>query len=286
MPKPAQSLFLFTSKKKLPFPFIQGLPFIALSFLLLTGCSHSAAHKDNRTFQTSEVASNPDPLEALNRSVWSFNMAADKVLVSEWLEGTPLSKIIADGTQAERNNAGMRLARFHFTCPERAGLLHADPHPGNFRLLADGRIGVLDFGACNRLPNGFPEPFKNLLKNALDDDAQKLYEGFKKDGFILPEVNVDPNLVLEFLVPLVEPLRTETFKYSREWLRDQSARVGDPRNPTAKIGFQLNLPAEYVLIHRVTMGTTGIFCQLEAEGRWLDEAIIWLPEITPASLTR
>jgi hypothetical protein len=97
---------------------------------------------------------------------------------------------------------------------------------------------------------------------------------------------VDPDLVLEFLVPLVEPLRTETFKYSREWLRDQSARVGDPRNPTAKIGFQLNLPAEYVLIHRVTMGTTGIFCQLEAEGRWLDEAIIWLPEITPASLTR
>jgi GMP synthase (glutamine-hydrolysing) len=85
---------------------------------------------------------------------------------------------------------------------------------------------------------------------------------------------------------LVEPLRTPTFKYSREWLRDQSARVGDPRNPTAKIGFQLNLPAEYVLIHRVTMGTTGIFCQLEAEGRWLDEAIIWLPEITPASLTR
>ena len=83
-----------------------------------------------------------------------------------------------------------------------------------------------------------------MLKHALDDDAQALYDGFKKDGFILAEVDVDPALVLDFLVPLVEPLRTETFKYSREWLRDQSARVGDPRNPTAKIGFQLNLPAE------------------------------------------
>ena len=181
-------------------------------------------------------------------------MSSDKVLVSEWLEGTPLSKIIAEGTQEQRNNAGMRLARFHFTCPERAGLLHADPHPGNFRLLADGRIGVLDFGACNRLPNGFPEPFKNLLKHALDDDAQALYDGFKKDGFILAEVDVD-----------------------------QSARVGDPRNPTAKIGFQLNLPAEYVLIHRVTLGTTGIFCQLEAEGKFRDEALSWFPEIAPAN---
>jgi len=211
-------------------------------------------------------------------------MASDRVLVSEWLEGTPLSQIIANGTQEQRNNAGMKLARFHFTSPDRAGLLHADPHPGNFRLLADGRLGVLDFGACNRLPNGFPDPMKRLLKHALDDDSAALYEGFKMDGFILADVDVDPELVLDFLVPLVEPLRTQTFKYSREWLRDQSARVGDPRNPTAKIGFQLNLPAEYVLIHRVTLGTTGIFCQLEAEGNFRDEALSWFPEIAPAFL--
>ena len=211
-------------------------------------------------------------------------MASDRVLVSEWLEGTPLSQIIANGTQEQRNNAGMKLARFHFTSPDRAGLLHADPHPGNFRLLADGRLGVLDFGACNRLPNGFPEPMKRLLKHALDDDSAALYEGFKNDGFILADVDVDPELVLDFLVPLVEPLRTQTFKYSREWLRDQSARVGDPRNPTAKIGFQLNLPAEYVLIHRVPLGTTGIFCQLEAEGNFRDEALSWFPEIAPAFL--
>ena len=206
-------------------------------------------------------------------------MASDKVIVSEWMSGTPLSKIIAKGTRAQRNNAGMKLARFHFTSPDRAGLLHADPHPGNFRLLDDGRLGVLDFGAVNRLPNGFPEPMKTLLKNALEGNATALYDGFKADGFILPEVDVDPQLVLDYLVPLVEPLRTETFRYSRQWLRDQSSRVGDPRNPTAKIGFQLNLPPEYVLIHRVTLGTTGIFCQLEAEGRFRDEARSWFPTL-------
>ena len=211
-------------------------------------------------------------------------MVSDRVLVSEWLDGTPLAHIIASGTTEQRNNAGMKLARFHFTSPDRAGLLHADPHPGNFRLLDDGRLGVLDFGACNRLPGGFPEPMKNLLKHALDDDALALYEGFKADGFIVGDVNVDPALVLEYLVPLVEPLRTEKFKYSREWLRDQSARVGDPRNPTAKIGFQLNLPAEYVLIHRVTLGTTGIFFQLEAEGNFRDEALSWFPEIAPSHI--
>ena len=213
-------------------------------------------------------------------------MATDRVLVSQWLEGTPLSKVIADGTQDERNNAGIRLARFHFTAPMRAGLLHADPHPGNFRVLKDGRLGVLDFGACNRLPNGFPEPFKRLLRNALEGDAIALYNGFKEDGFILSDVEVSPELVLDYLLPLVEPLRTDYFAYSRDWLRTQSVRVGDPRNPTAKIGFQLNLPPEYVLIHRVTLGTTGIFCQLRAEGNFRDEALSWFPEITPSHLQR
>ena len=213
-------------------------------------------------------------------------MATDRVLVSQWLEGTPLSKVIADGTQEERNNAGIRLARFHFTAPIRAGLLHADPHPGNFRVLKDGRLGVLDFGACNRLPNGFPEPFKRLLRNALEGDAIALYNGFKEDGFILSDVEVSPELVLDYLLPLVEPLRTDYFAYSRDWLRTQSVRVGDPRNPTAKIGFQLNLPPEYVLIHRVTLGTTGIFCQLRAEGNFRDEALSWFPEITPSHLQK
>lgn len=213
-------------------------------------------------------------------------MATDRVLISQWLEGTPLSKVITDGTQDERNNAGIRLARFHFTAPMRAGLLHADPHPGNFRVLKDGRLGVLDFGACNRLPNGFPEPFKRLLRNALEGDAIALYNGFKEDGFILADVEVSPELVLDYLLPLVEPLRTDYFAYSRDWLRTQSVRVGDPRNPTAKIGFQLNLPPEYVLIHRVTLGTTGIFCQLRAEGNFRDEALSWFPEITPTHLQK
>ena len=57
----------------------------------------------------------------------------------------------------------MLLVRFLFSGPARAGLLHADPHPGNFRLLADGRLGVLDFGAVDRLPDGLPPIFGRLL---------------------------------------------------------------------------------------------------------------------------
>src|SRR6185295_18992302 len=74
-----------------------------------------------------------------------------QVLVSEWMDGTPLSRIIAEGSKEQRDRAGILLVRFLFSGPSRAGLLHADPHPGNFRLLDDGRLGVLDFcGSCTR----------------------------------------------------------------------------------------------------------------------------------------
>src|ERR1035438_8064318 len=70
--------------------------------------------------------------------------ATDHVLVSEWMDGTPLSKVIAEGSQEQRNRAGILIVRFLFSGPARVGLLHADPHPGNFRMLArseERRVG-------------------------------------------------------------------------------------------------------------------------------------------------
>ena len=81
---------------------------------------------------------------------------SERVLVTEWMEGTPLSAVIKDGTPEQRDRSALLLARFLFSGPVLAGLLHADPHPGNFRLLPDGRLGVIDFGAVNRLPDGSP----------------------------------------------------------------------------------------------------------------------------------
>jgi predicted unusual protein kinase regulating ubiquinone biosynthesis (AarF/ABC1/UbiB family) len=72
----------------------------------------------------------------------------DRVLVTRWLEGVPLSRVIAQGSAQDRDRCGLLLLlRLLLSSPARAGRLHGDPHPGNFRLLADGRLGVLDFGS-------------------------------------------------------------------------------------------------------------------------------------------
>jgi predicted unusual protein kinase regulating ubiquinone biosynthesis (AarF/ABC1/UbiB family) len=200
-----------------------------------------------------------------------------EVLVSEWVEGIPLATIIASGPAPQRDLAGLRLASLHFSAPTRAGLLHADPHPGNFRLLDDGRLGVLDFGAVARMPGGHPEPIGRVARLAIEGRAQAVLDGLHAEGFVRDTEVVDAQGVLDFLQPMVEPLRVEEFQFTRAWLRAQAARLADPRSPAHQLGRQLNLPPQYMMIHRVTLGSIGVLCQLEARAPYRSVVERWLP---------
>ncbi|MFB9463758.1 ABC1 kinase family protein [Streptomyces cinereospinus] len=208
----------------------------------------------------------------------------DQVLITEWIEGIPLSEIIADGTEEQRDRAGQLLARFLFSGPARTGLLHADPHPGNFRLLPGGpageddwRLGVLDFGTVDRLPGGLPAPIGDSLRMTLDGEAQAVYDLLCAEGFVKESIELDPDAVLDYLLPIIEPALVEEFTFTRGWIRSQAARVADIRSPAYQLGKQLNLPPAYLLIHRVTLSTIGVLCQLNATVRLRDELEEWLP---------
>ncbi|MGH6657747.1 MAG: ABC1 kinase family protein [Actinocrinis sp.] len=218
---------------------------------------------------------------------------AGTVLITDWLSGIPLATIIASGTQAQRDRAGTLLVRFLYSGPARVGLLHADPHPGNFRLIPAGpgenpdeadpddpaqwRFGVLDFGAVNRLPDGMPAAIGAALRGALDGDADEVAATLRAEGFVRPGTELDPQAVLDYLAPLIEPLREARFSFDREWLRRQAGHLANGRNPAASLGRRLNLPPGYLLIHRVTMGGLGILCQLGATVPVRGELSDWLP---------
>lgn len=199
------------------------------------------------------------------------------VIITEWMEGTPLSRIIADGGPIERSVAASRYLEFLVSGPERARLLHADPHPGNFRLLPDGRLGVLDFGAVAPLPQGLPPAIGRLVSHALREEAEPLLAGLRDEGFVLASMDLDSWRVLDLLSPFLQPLRVPTFTFRRAWLRELTTRLQDPRGEQWRTGIKMNLPPHYLMIHRVWAGGIGVLCQLEGEvpaGAILDE---WLP---------
>ncbi|MFJ4830137.1 ABC1 kinase family protein [Streptomyces sp. NPDC088747] len=209
----------------------------------------------------------------------------EQVLVTEWIDGIPMSEVIADGTEEQRDRAGQLLARFLFSGPARTGLLHADPHPGNFRLLPDEkggwRLGVLDFGTVDRLPGGLPPTIGASLRMTLDGEAEAVYAMLCEEGFVKESIELEPDAVLDYLLPIIEPAQADEFTFSRGWMRSQAARVGDPRSPAYQLGKQLNLPPAYLLIHRVTLSTIGVLCQLGATVRLRDELEEWLPGFLP-----
>ncbi|WP_405562877.1 ABC1 kinase family protein [Streptomyces sp. NBC_01180] len=259
---------------------------------------------------------------------------SDQVLVTEWIDGIPLAEVISDGTDEQRDRAGQLLARFLFSGPARTGLLHADPHPGNFRLLpaeeygtaedgppgggtaedgtaegasaedavpedgdgiaedeeaaegapAQWRLGVLDFGTVDRLPGGLPATIGHALRMTIEGEASAVYEMLCEEGFVKESIDLDPEAVLDYLVPIIEPVQADEFTFSRGWMRAQAARIADPRSPAHQLGKQLNLPPSYLLIHRVTLSTIGVLCQLGATVRLRDELEAWVPGFLPETV--
>ncbi|RAN92969.1 ABC1 kinase family protein [Micromonospora saelicesensis] len=209
--------------------------------------------------------------------------ASPRVLVTEWVTGTPLADIIREGTEEERDEAGRLMATLHLSAPQRAGLLHADPHPGNFRLLPDGRLGVIDFGAVARMPEGTPEPIGRIAAMALRGDADEVVAGLRSEGFIGSAEEIDAEGVLDFIRPMLEPIAADGFRFTRAWLRAEAGRLASPRSPTYQLSKRLNLPPSYLLIHRVTLGSIGVLCQLEAKAPYRSILERWLPGFAPVA---
>jgi predicted unusual protein kinase regulating ubiquinone biosynthesis (AarF/ABC1/UbiB family) len=202
--------------------------------------------------------------------------ATPRVLISEWLTGRPLSEIIASGTQSERDRAGGQLVRAVYSGPARTGLMHADPHPGNFLVLPDGRLGVLDFGAVKPLPGGLPEPLGALAGHSLMRDGEGLLASMHEFGFLKPDAKLTADEALGYFVPMCEMFETDTFHFTRTWLRRSASHFVDPRQSASLVARGLTLPGEYFTVHRVALGVIGILAQLDCEVPMRTEELRWV----------
>ena len=200
--------------------------------------------------------------------------ATPRVLVSTWLEGSKLNAV--GGWDEERRNAvGLSYVRFLFSAPHRAGVLHADPHPGNFLVLDDGRLGIVDWGLVAKLPEGLPEPMGRLIRTALHGNAEDVAAGLRAERLLVGDVNAED--LLAYLAPFVEPARAEEFHFTRDWMRGQYERLMSEGHTGDNVMLKLNVPPVYALIHRVWMGGIAVLSQLDVRARFADVLTEYLP---------
>lgn len=190
--------------------------------------------------------------------------SAPKVMVSEWIEGgKPLSEIIRNGTREERDLSGTRLFELTFDAPARVGMMHGDAHPGNFMMMPDGRMAVIDFGAVAPLPDGLPVELGMMIRLAKEKQYDLLLPTMEKIGFVHKGEKLSIEDIDEMLVQYVEPVQVPVFHYTRKWLQRHAAANMERTPQNLKMARQLDLPVALAIPLRVIGSNVAISCQLD-----------------------
>lgn len=190
--------------------------------------------------------------------------SAPKVMVSEWIEGgIPMSQIIRSGTVEQRDIMGTRLFELTFDAPARVGMMHGDAHPGNFMLLPDGRMAVIDFGAVAPLPDGLPEEMGIMIRLAKEKRYDELLPVMEQAGFVRKGEQLPVEAIDEMLAQYVEPIEVPVFHYTRKWLQRHAASNMERAPQQLKMARQMDLPVNLAIPLRVIASNVAISCQLD-----------------------
>jgi predicted unusual protein kinase regulating ubiquinone biosynthesis (AarF/ABC1/UbiB family) len=190
--------------------------------------------------------------------------SAPKVVIQEWIDGMPMAEVIRNGTVEDRDLMGTRLTELTFDAPRRLEMMHGDAHPGNFMLLGDGRMGVIDFGAVAPLPGGFPIELGMTIRLAREKQYDLLLPTMEKAGFIQKGQQVSVRDINEMVRQYVEPIEVEVFHYTRSWLQKMTTVQIDRSVSQIRTARRLDLPAKLALPLRVIASVGAILCQLDA----------------------
>jgi len=114
--------------------------------------------------------------------------SSHKILTMDWLEGKPLGDVINQGIGKD---VGSRLGQamwdfYHFQM-HTLKAVHADPHPGNFIITNDKKLGIIDFGCVKEIPTEFYSLYFQLMDNDLLRDPKRQQKVFSELRFIYPE---------------------------------------------------------------------------------------------------
>lgn len=160
-------------------------------------------------------------------------LSNQRILTMDWIEGLHLREWIRnDPPQTERNVIGQALWDFYDYQIHTLRQVHADPHPGNFLITPDGKLGIIDFGCVKVIPADFYEQYFQLMKKEVLDDSFDLEELFLSLGFLTTadsrkERIFFTNLFKEMILLLGKPFHHDSFDFGNDAYFRQIYDVGE-----------------------------------------------------------
>lgn len=192
-----------------------------------------------------------------------------RLLTMTWLDGRALQARLAENpSQEERNRIARALFRAWYVPLYRYGVIHGDPHLGNYQVRTDGGVNLLDYGAIRVFAPHFIRGVIDLFEAVRDHDEEKALHAYEGWGFkdITREKLAVLNLWAEFLYePLIEDrVRRIQETDDPQFGREVAERVHAGLQRTGGV----RPPREFVLMDRSAIGLGGVFVRLGAELNW------------------
>ncbi|MGD0386471.1 MAG: AarF/ABC1/UbiB kinase family protein [Solirubrobacteraceae bacterium] len=211
------------------------------------------------------------------------SLSRERVMASELVTGSRFEELKELDAPA-RNRIGEIVFRFYFGCMYRHHQFSGDPHPGNFMLLADGRVAFLDFGLYKRLPPELAEYELQIARLGITGQGEALIEHLHAGGFLATPDRSSPEQILQ-------QFHDVTWWYTRDGevaLTPEIATqividMSDPRSRHYAAMRHENLPPDHLFGRRTETLTLAVMSQLRASGNWHRIAREWIFGDPPAT---
>jgi predicted unusual protein kinase regulating ubiquinone biosynthesis (AarF/ABC1/UbiB family) len=192
-----------------------------------------------------------------------------RVLTTEWVDALSWAEFEPTATTAARQHAGETIWRFAQHAVHHLGAFNGDPHPGNYRFTTEGHVTFLDFGLVKRWTRGEWEQLAPSLDAiVVHRDPERLVDAMEQAGFLSPGHGLAPRRVFDYVSTPYTPYLTETFTFTRQFVRDAMTTITDIKGPHAEVIEKLNMPPSFVILDRVVWGVSAILGRLQVTAPW------------------
>lgn len=224
----------------------------------------------NRSIEISEACGH---IEGLVFPKYYPELSAERILTMDWLEGQHLDKFLRTNPSQEiRNRIGQVLWDFYDYQIHVLHQLHADPHPGNFLMQKDGKIGVIDFGCVKHLEEEFYQSYFRVMDPRIMEDREYFMEVLRDLRFLHENDSAEEAVYFEQLFREMHqlfgrPFFNETFDFGDTRFFQEIFTQGE-RFSSDKMLRKANAargPKDAIYLNRTYFGLYSLLHQLKAE---------------------
>jgi predicted unusual protein kinase regulating ubiquinone biosynthesis (AarF/ABC1/UbiB family) len=196
-------------------------------------------------------------------------LSSKRIITMDWLEGKHLREFLATNpSQESRDLIGQALWDFYNFQQHELRAVHADPHPGNFMITTDGKLGAIDFGCIKEMPDDFYYPFFSLTSTNLFDDKEETIKAFRRLEMILPN---DTPAQIEFYYTMfkhmislfAKPYITDFFDFGETAFFDELFGFGEKVSKMPEFK-QARGVKHFIYVNRTNFGLYNILHELKA----------------------